>query len=53
VGDIAYYVPWGNLAIFYKDAPYADGLIKLAKIDGDVEALNTSGAVKATIELVK
>ncbi|MGB2579433.1 hypothetical protein AAIR98_001352 [Elusimicrobium simillimum] len=26
-GDIAYYAPWGNIAIFYKDAPYADGLI--------------------------
>src|SRR5207244_13172748 len=26
-GDIAYYGPWGNLAIFYKDAPYARGLI--------------------------
>jgi hypothetical protein len=53
VKDVAYYAPWGTLAIFYKDAPYADGLIKLAKIDGEVEALNTSGAVNATIELVK
>ena len=29
VGDITYYAPWGNLAIFYRDAPYAAGLVKL------------------------
>jgi hypothetical protein len=53
VGDIAYYAPWGNLAIFYKDFGYSDGLIILGKIDGDVDALNASGAVETTIELVK
>lgn len=26
VADIAYYAPWGNLAIFYRDAGYATGL---------------------------
>jgi Cyclophilin-like family len=40
-------------AIFYKDFGYSDGLIILGKIDGDVDALNASGAVEATIELVK
>jgi NAD(P)-dependent dehydrogenase (short-subunit alcohol dehydrogenase family) len=35
----------GTLAIFYKDAADADGLIKLAKIDGDGAIVNTgSGA---------
>ena len=53
VGDIAYYVPWGNLAIFYKDFAYSDGLILLGKINGDVEALKTLRSGKATIELVK
>jgi hypothetical protein len=53
VGDITYYAPWGNLAIFYKDGHYSDGLVALGKIDGDVEALKTSGPLKATIELVK
>src|SRR6267143_4472528 len=28
-GDIAYYAPWGNLAIFYKDFGYSKGLIQL------------------------
>jgi hypothetical protein len=53
VGDIAYYAPWGNLAIFYRDVGYSSGLVILGKIDGDVEAFNAPGSVKATIELVK
>ena len=40
VGDIAYYAPWGNLAMFYKDFRYSSGLIKLGKIDSGIEALN-------------
>ncbi len=31
-GDISYYAPWGNIAIFYKEFSYADGLIYLGKI---------------------
>ena len=31
LGDIAYYAPWGNLAIFYRDAKYANGLISSGK----------------------
>ena len=53
VGDITYYSPWGNLARFYRDAPYASGLIILGKIDSDVEALNVPGSVRVKIELIK
>lgn len=53
VGDITYYAPWGNLAIFYQDFGYASGLVILGKIDGDVDALRVPGSVNATIELVK
>jgi hypothetical protein len=53
VGDIAFYAPWGNLAIFYKDSGYANGLIILGKIDGDAGAFNVPGSVKVTIESVK
>ncbi len=38
-GDIAYYAPWGNVAVFYKDAGYAKGLIQLGKLDGGIEKL--------------
>ncbi len=34
-GDIAYYAPWGNLAIFYRDFRYSERLIRIGKIEGD------------------
>jgi len=53
-GDIAYYVPWGNLAIFYtRNASSADGFIILGKIDSGKEALNVTGDIKVKIELVR
>jgi len=53
VGDIAFYAPWGNLAIFYRDAAYANGLIILGKIDGEAAAFNVPGSMEVTIESVK
>jgi hypothetical protein len=50
VGDIAYYAPWGNLAVFYKDFGYSDGLILLGRLDGGAEALSAPGSLKVTIE---
>jgi hypothetical protein len=35
VGDIAYYAPWGNLALYYRDAPYAEGLVRLGSLEAD------------------
>jgi hypothetical protein len=52
VGDIAYYAPWGNLAIFYQDFGYSRGLIGLGRIDSGIEALNVPGSLKVTIERV-
>lgn len=51
-GDIAYYSPWGNLALFHKSAPYADGLVRLGKFDSGVDALRHPGSRRVTIELV-
>lgn len=48
VGDIMYYAPWGDVAVFYKDFRYADGLIPMGKIEdvaGFVDALATSNQV--------
>lgn len=39
VGDITYYAPWGNLAIFYRDFGYAKGLVRLGHIDSGIETL--------------
>ncbi|WP_424245848.1 hypothetical protein Dip510_000785 [Elusimicrobium posterum] len=52
-GDIAYYAPWGNIAIFYKDAPYANGLILIGKIDAGVKKLGALGDKKIKIEVIK
>ena len=49
-GDIAYYAPWGNLAIFYKDAGHASGLVLLGRVDSPIEAVRTAGRSKVTIE---
>jgi hypothetical protein len=51
-GDIAYYAPWGNLALFYKDARHAKGLVRLGRFDGAIEALQARGALTATIERI-
>jgi hypothetical protein len=49
VGDIAYYAPWGNLAIFYEDFGYSSGLVILGKIDGGIEAFQVPGSLKVNI----
>lgn len=38
-GDITYYAPWGNLAIFIGDNVYAKGLVKLGRIDSGIATL--------------
>ncbi|MCF5702254.1 cyclophilin-like fold protein [Pseudomonas syringae] len=51
-GDVAFYAPWGNLAIFHKGFKYSNGLIKLGRIDSGLEILSRPGPVKVTITLV-
>ena len=51
VGDITYYAPWGNLAIFYRDFGYSAGLVKLGSIDTGAAGLAArSGDIAVTIE---
>jgi hypothetical protein len=52
-GTIAYYAPWGNLAIFYRDFAYSRGLIPLGRIDTGLVALKSGGALKVRIELAE
>ncbi|UBM59104.1 hypothetical protein LAG90_00320 [Marinilongibacter aquaticus] len=37
-GDIMYYAPWGDVALFYKDFRFAAGLIPLGRVQ-DIDAL--------------
>lgn len=49
-GDIGYYAPWGNLAVYYRDFRYSDGLVKLGSITSGAEALaDRQGSFTATI----
>jgi len=52
-GDIAFYAPWGNLAIFYRDGHHSPGLVKLGEIISNAEAFNVSGSLSVTIEASK
>lgn len=38
-GSFAYYAPWGNLAIFYRDYGYANSLIELGTVESGIEKL--------------
>ena len=39
IGDITYYAPWGNLALFHHDFGYSEGLIRLGHIDGSPDVI--------------
>lgn len=49
VGDLTFYAPWGNLAIFIQDFSYSSGLIHLGSIDSGIEHLQTPGRLPARI----
>lgn len=52
LGDITYYAPWGNLALFYRDFSYARGLVLLGKLDEGLDYLSQLNSVRVTIEIV-
>jgi hypothetical protein len=49
-GDMTFYSPWGNLAIFYKDFGFSRGLVSLGKLDRVPDALRRPGSINVTIE---
>lgn len=53
-GDIAYYIPWGNLAVFVRDFRPSDNLVPLGKLSSkSLEAIQESGSKDVEISLVK
>ncbi len=38
-GDLTYYAPWGNLALFYRGGHYSPGLVRLGRIELGAEQL--------------
>ena len=51
-GDIAYYAPWGNLALFYRSFRYSAGLVRLGRIDTGGDALRGTGKLSVGIERI-
>ncbi len=53
VGDLTYYAPWGNLALFHRDHDYASGLVRLGALDGDPSVLaGINNGQQATLTLL-
>lgn len=52
VGDVTYYAPWGNLALFYWDFGYSAGLVRLGRITAGLEHLDYHGSRLVKIERV-
>ncbi|UYY78500.1 cyclophilin-like fold protein [Sphingomonas sp. R1] len=48
-GDLAYYAPWGNLAIFRRDFRYSPGLVRLGRITTPLAALRGTGRLRVTL----
>src|SRR5436189_2977823 len=56
IGDIAYWCPGPDVAIYYQQDGEKipdPGIIAIGKIDSGVEALNVRGSVKVTMELME
>lgn len=49
-GDISYYAPWGNLAIFYKDGHLSSGLVRLGRLDSGLDLMRRPGPVSVRVE---
>jgi len=50
IGDITYYAPWGNLALFYRDFGYSRGLVRLGRLESGTEVFERPGPLTVTIE---
>lgn len=51
-GDLAYYAPWGNLAIFVEDGTgnYTGDLMRLGAVETGLPALQRPGPLQVRIE---
>lgn len=52
-GDITYFAPWGNLAIFYRDFGYSRGLVPLGKMDTTIEVFESKSPITVTFERIE
>jgi hypothetical protein len=52
-GDLCYFAPWGNLALFYASYRYSAGLIRLGRFDNGFDPLLVRGEFPLRIELIQ
>lgn len=50
-GDITYYAPWGNLAIFYRGFGDSAGLVRLGAFDESIDALRRDRPFRVRFEM--
>ena len=48
-GDLTFYAPWGNVAIFYRDFGYSRGLVSLGRLSRVPDTFKGPGPVIVTI----
>ncbi len=48
-GEIGYYAPWGNIALYHKDGPRSPGLVVIGRIDEPYADLASPADVQVTI----
>jgi len=51
-GDLTYYAPWGNLAIFMRDFRHSNGLLPLGRIDDGLSILQPTTPFSVHIERI-
>jgi hypothetical protein len=51
-GDLCYFAPWGNLALFYAGYRWSNGLIRLGRFEGGFEPLLVRGKFPLRIERI-
>lgn len=52
-GDLCYFAPWGNLALFYAGYRYSNGLIRLGRFDDGFAPLLVRGKFPLRIALIQ
>ncbi|SIR76115.1 cyclophilin-like fold protein [Pseudacidovorax sp. RU35E] len=49
-GDISFYAPWGNLALFYENGHLSPGLVRLGRLQSGIAEIGSVGAAH-TVEI--
>lgn len=52
VGDLCYYAPWGNLALFHGSYRWSRGLIRLGRLDKGAKPLLVRGEYPLHVEIL-